>query len=47
MQQILEGLALAGEPLLRDVLEAIRVNCGAGQSSSPAEEIELLRLLAD
>lgn len=47
MQQTLEGLALSGEPLLRVVLEAMHVNRGAGESGSPAEKIELLRLLAN
>lgn len=30
MHKMLEGWGFAGERLLRDVLEAIRVNCGAG-----------------
>lgn len=47
MKRTLEGMALAGEPLLRDALEAIRAHRDAEEGGAPLEEIERLRLIAD
>jgi len=47
MKRTLEGMALAGEPLLRDALEAIRAHRDAEEGGAPLEEVERLRLLAD
>lgn len=47
MKRTLEGMALAGEPLLREALEAIRAHHAAEEKGSPEEEVERLRLLAD
>ncbi|UUJ40886.1 hypothetical protein L1A22_00770 [Pseudomonas extremaustralis] len=47
MKRTLEGMAKAGEPLLREALEAIRVHRDAEDGGAPAEEIERLKLLAD
>ncbi|WP_085615381.1 MULTISPECIES: hypothetical protein [unclassified Pseudomonas] len=37
----------AGEPLLREALEAIRAHQAAVDAGRPADEVERLRLLAD
>jgi hypothetical protein len=47
MKRTLEGMALAGEPLLRDALEAIRAHRDAEEGGAPFDEVERLRLLAD
>lgn len=47
MKRTLLGMAEAGEPLLRQALEAIRVHNDALAHGLPAEEIERLRLEAD
>ncbi|UPK86826.1 hypothetical protein [Pseudomonas sp. A2] len=47
MKRTLAGIALAGEPLLRQALEAIRAHRAAEENGSPIEEVERLRLLAD
>lgn len=47
MKRTFEGIALAGEPLLRQALEAIRAHRAAEESGASFEEVERLRLLAD
>lgn len=47
MKRTLEGKAKAGEPLLREALEAIRAHRDAVAGGAPLEEVERLRLLAD
>jgi hypothetical protein len=47
MKRTLEGIALAGEPLLQQALEAVRAHQKAVKDDASAEEIERLRLLAD
>ncbi|MFJ4445080.1 hypothetical protein ACIPZ8_23710 [Pseudomonas sp. NPDC089422] len=47
MKRTLLGTAEAGEPLLRQALEAIRAHNDALAHGLPAEEIERLRLEAD
>ncbi len=47
MKRTFEGIALAGEPLLRQALEAIRALRAAEENGASFEEVERLRLLAD
>lgn len=47
MKRTLEGMALAGEPLLLKALEAVRAHRDAETGGAPTEEVERLRLLAD
>lgn len=47
MKRSLEGMAKAGEPLLREALEAIRAHQNAQDSGAPPYELERLKLLAD
>lgn len=47
MKRTLLGMAEAGEPLLRQALEAIRAHNEAQAQARPAAEIERLRLEAD
>lgn len=47
MKRTLEGMALAGEPLLLKALEAVRAHRDAETGGAPPEEVERLRLLAD
>ncbi|MFG0466647.1 hypothetical protein ACF8LF_18740 [Pseudomonas putida] len=47
MKRTLEGIALAGEPLLRQALLAIREHRAAEENGASIEEVERLRLLAD
>lgn len=47
MKRTLEGMAKAGEPLLRDALDAIRSHQAAQDSGASPETIERLRVLAD
>ncbi len=47
MKRTLEGIALAGEPLLSQALEAIRAHRAAEENGASFEEVERLRLLAD
>ena len=47
MKRTLEGMAKAGDPLLREALEAIREHRNAQEGGAPPEEVERLRLLAD
>lgn len=47
MKRTLLGMAEAGEPLLREALEAIRAYNEAQVQARPAAEIERLRLEAD
>lgn len=47
MKRTLEGMALAGEPLLREALEAIRAHRDAEAGGAPWEEVARLQMLAD
>ena len=47
MKRTLEGMALAGEPLLLQALEAIRAHRDAEASGAPREEVARLQMLAD
>ncbi|MGO3987230.1 hypothetical protein ABI582_23000 [Pseudomonas sp. SAS7] len=47
MKRTVLGMAEAGEPLLRQALEAIRAHNDAQADGLPSEEIERLRLEAD
>ena len=47
MKRTLKGLARAGEPLLREALDAIRAHQAAQDSGASPETIERLRVLAD
>ncbi|HGM4966770.1 hypothetical protein LU674_017895 [Pseudomonas alloputida] len=47
MKRTVLGMAEAGEPLLRQALEAIRAHNDALANGLPAVEIECLRLEAD
>ncbi|MNM00610.1 hypothetical protein D3C76_1188110 [compost metagenome] len=47
MKRTIEGMALAGEPLLREALEAIRAFHQAEDDGASADELGHLRLLAD
>lgn len=47
MKRTLEGMALAGEPLMRQALEAIRAHRDAEKAGAPWEEVARLQMLAD
>ncbi|AGN83107.1 MULTISPECIES: hypothetical protein [Pseudomonas] len=47
MKRTLEGMAKAGEPLLREALDAIRAHQAAQDNGASPETIERLRVLAD
>lgn len=47
VKRTIEGMALAGEPLLREALEAIRAFHQAEDDGASADELGHLRLLAD
>ncbi len=47
MKRTLEGMAKAGEPLLREALEAIRAHQRAQDEGTSQETVERLSLLAD
>jgi hypothetical protein len=47
MKRTLEGMAKAGEPLLREALDAIRAHQTAQDNGASPETIERLRVLAD
>ena len=47
MKRTLEGMAKAGEPLLREALDAIKAHQAAQDSGAATETIERLRVLAD
>lgn len=47
MKRTLEGMAKAGELLLREALEAIRAHRDAEDGGAPVEVIERLKVLAD
>lgn len=47
MKRTLEGMALAGEPLLLQALEAIRAHRDAEAGGAPWEEVARLQMLAD
>lgn len=47
MKRTLEGLAKAGEPLLREALEAVRTHRGAQDGGASEEELERLKVKAD
>ncbi|MEN5033867.1 hypothetical protein [Pseudomonas sp. TWI929] len=47
LKRTLLGMAEAGEPLLRQALQAIRAYNDAVEHKRPAAEIELLRVEAD
>ncbi|WP_282362126.1 hypothetical protein [Pseudomonas sp. PS01300] len=47
MKRTLEDMTKAGEPLMREALEAIRAHRDAMAGGAPREEVERLRLLAD
>lgn len=47
MKRTLEGMALAGEPMLRQALEAIRAHRDAEAGGAPWEEVARLQMLAD
>ncbi|UVL89461.1 hypothetical protein [Pseudomonas sichuanensis] len=44
MKRSIEGLAQAGEPIVREALEAVRMTKDA---AAPVEEVRWLKLLAD
>lgn len=47
MKRTLEGMTKAGEPLLREALEALKAHRDAVDGGAPWEEVERLRMLAD
>ncbi|WP_369987816.1 hypothetical protein [Pseudomonas xanthosomatis] len=47
MKRTLEGMVRAGEPLLREALEAIRAYHAAQDDGKPPELVESLRIAAD
>lgn len=47
MKRSIEGLALAGEPIIREAIEAIRMYKDAVAAGAPVEEVRRLKLLAD
>jgi len=47
VKRTLEGMALAGEPMLRQALEAIRAHRDAEAGGAPWEEVARLQMLAD
>lgn len=47
MKRTLQGMAKAGEPLLREALEAIRAHQRAQDEGASQETVERLGLLAD
>ncbi|MDH0646237.1 hypothetical protein N5D48_05065 [Pseudomonas sp. GD03858] len=47
MKRTIEGMIEAGEPLIREALEALRAYHKAQAAGSPAEEVERLRLIAE
>lgn len=47
MKRTVLGMAVAGEPLLQQALQAVRAHQKAVDEGRPAEEIERLRLEAD
>jgi len=47
MKRTIEGMAIAGEPLLRESLEAIKAHRTAQDEGASPEMAERIRLLAD
>ncbi|HBP5562194.1 TPA: hypothetical protein L6B75_28390 [Pseudomonas aeruginosa] len=47
MKRTIPGMAEAGEPLLRQALDAIRAHQKAVDEGRPADEVDRLRLEAD
>lgn len=47
MKRTLAGMAKAGEPAIREALEAIRAHRDAESGGAPGEELVRLRMLAD
>ncbi len=47
MERTLEGMAKAGEPLLREALDAMRAHQAGQDNGASPETIERLRVLAD
>lgn len=47
VKRSIEGLAQAGEPLIREALEARRAYQDAADAGAPVEEVRRLKLLAD
>ncbi|WP_225923125.1 hypothetical protein [Pseudomonas xantholysinigenes] len=47
MKRTIEGMIEAGEPLMREALEALRAYQDAEKGGAPSEELRRLRLLAD
>ena len=47
MKRTIEGMVEAGEPLIRQAVDALRLYHQAKAAGSPADEVERLRILAD
>ncbi|MDH1143329.1 hypothetical protein N5C60_01720 [Pseudomonas mosselii] len=47
VKRSIEGMIEAGEPLIREAIEALRTYHNAQDSGAPAEEVERLRLIAE
>lgn len=47
MKRTFEGLIMAGEPLIQQAVDALRLYHEAQEQGAPAEEVERLRLLAE
>ncbi|WP_408981059.1 hypothetical protein [Pseudomonas sp. B21-023] len=47
MKRSIEGMILAGEPLMNEALDDMRAYHSAQDSGAPAEEVERLRLIAE
>lgn len=47
MKRTIEGMIEAGEPLIREAIEALRAYHNAQDVGTPVEEVERLRLIAE
>jgi hypothetical protein len=47
VKRTIEGMIEAGEPLIREAIEALRTCHNAQDTGAPAEEVERFRLIAE
>lgn len=47
MKRSIEGIIEAGEPMIREAIEALRIYHNAQDAGAPAEEVERLRRIAE
>jgi hypothetical protein len=47
VKRTIEGMIEAGEPMIREAIEALRTYHNAQDAGAPAEEVERLRIIAE